>query len=198
MNTITEVDTLKITFSDGTETNLPRWFTNQFDYFKNIIEDLGEEMEDNNGNEYKYLELDFAKGGMGSEIGSLLTKPILAFLKRLAYHIEFIADDDFDEEEKTSKTNSNSSEWNTPDGYQTKIITRLIKENKWNELFKIYFVTDYLGNSKICHAITDVVLKYLSDSNLIDVEKLQEKFNLKSQFTPSQQKDILSKFDWRE
>lgn len=203
MDTINEINTLKITFSDGTETMLPKWFTSQFDYFKNIIEDLGEEKETKDGKEYRYLELEFTEGGMGSDLGELLTKPILAFLKRLAYHIEFLGDDkdDFwgDEDLDSLKPVLNKeTEWNSPDGYQTKMITKFIKDDKWHELFRIYFVTDYLGNSKICHAITDIIMKYFADHHMINIEKLLPMFNIKSQFTAAQQKEILSNFDWRD
>lgn len=197
MNTINEVKTLKITFGDGTETTLQKWFTNQFDYFKNIIEDLGEEMVDDNGNEYKYLELEFTEGGMGSELGTMLTKPILAFLKRLAYHIEFLGGDD-ELDDVTEKKSNNHSGWNKPDSYQTKMLMKYIKQDEWDELFKIYFVTDYLGNSMICHAITDTILNHLSDAKCINIAKLQSKFGITSQYTLSQQTDIIKKFDWRE
>lgn len=206
MDTINEVTTLHITFEDGTETDLPRWFTTQFDYFTNIIEDLGEEMVDDNGKDYKYLELDFA-GGMGSDLAVLLTKPTLAFLKRFAYHIEFLGNDDLDELDELEDGYNDKAdepeiqtkdEWNKPDGYQSKIIMKYISDNRWNELFQIYAVTDYLGNAKICHAITDTIMKYISNNNLIDIKKIQDKFNVKSQFTPSQQDEILAKFDWRE
>jgi hypothetical protein len=213
MNSIQDVETLKITFTDDSETSLPKWFTDQFEYFKNIIEDLGEDECTDNGTEYKRLELDM-RGGMGSELANLLTKPILSFLKRFAYHINFLKEGDFDEDldddldddfddplrDKIddSKDDSPKSDWNTPDGYQTKRIMNFIASGKWNELFQIYAVADYLGNPKICHAITDTIIKHLSDSNMIDIEKIQNKFNLKSQFTASQQKEILTKFDWRE
>ena len=211
MDSRQELNTLKITFEDDTETVLPMWFTDQFEYFKNLIEDVGEEKYDDNGDDYKYLELDF-RGGMGSDMACLVTKPVLAFLKRFAYHIKFLKegdldefDDDFDDindpledtEQHLGKKNEHS-DWNEPDGFQTKSIMKFIHDDKWDELFQIYAVTDYLGNSKICHAITDTIMKYFNDNGIINVEKLQKKFNLESQFTPSQQKEILVKFDWRE
>jgi hypothetical protein len=212
MDTHQDVETLKITFEDDTEASLPLWFTNQFDYFKNIIDDLGEEMYDDDGKEYKHFEMDF-RGGMGSELGYLLTKPVLAFLKRFTYHIKFLKegdiddlDEDFDDINDPIEDNDpinesdkkKHSDWNGPDGFQTKSIMKYINNEKWDELFQIYAVTDYLGNSKICHAITDTIIKYFNDNGLINVEKIQDKFGLKSQFTKAQQKEILAKFDWRE
>ena len=210
MDSRQELSTLKITFKDDTETVLPMWFTDQFDYFKNLIEEVGEEMSDNNGDDYMYLELDF-RGGMGSDMACLVTKPVLSFLKRFAYHIKFLKEGDLDEfdddfedindplddtikKEETGK----HSDWNDQDGFQTKSIMKFIHKDKWNDLFQIYAVTDYLGNPKICHAITDTIMKYFGDNGLINVKKLQKKFNLKSQFSLLQQQEILAKFDWRE
>lgn len=203
MNRFNEVITLHIIFEDATSMDFPRWFTKQFDYFTNIIEDLGEERYDDNGKEYKYFELDFREG-MGQELASLLTKPILSFLHRFAYHIEFLGNDDLDELDSDLDVNVNvnnqpsKSEWNKPDGYQIKTIMKFISESKWDDLFEIYVVADYLGNAKICHAITDTIISNFKNTNMIDIKKIQDMFNLKSQFTPSQQDEILAKFDWRE
>ena len=186
MNSLQDVETLRITFTDGTETELPKWFTDQFEYFKNIIEDIGEDEYTDDDKEYKRLKLDMRDGGMGSELANLLTKPVLSFLRRFAYHIKFLKegnldddmDDDFDDDfddplrDKISDESSkkNEDDWCTPDGYQTKRIMNFITSNKWNDLFHSYAVADYLGNQKICHAMTDAIINYFGENNMIDIE----------------------------
>lgn len=189
-----DVQTLLIKFSDGSEVRLQEWFTNQFEYFKSIINELGEDRWDSDkGKEYKFLVIELDEN---SETGlsRMLSKSKLSFLRRFAYHLHFMKEDD---SESTGGTDGVDNEWTPPDTFQVKTITKFIIDDNWEELFEIFALSDYLGNRQICYAITDQVITYFSANNFMNVEKLEEIFKVTSELSKDQQETILNKFDWR-
>lgn len=177
-------NTLKIIFGDGSSMFLPKWFTDQFSYFKDLIDDTGSAMEDKQKNEYKYLEINVNY----TELGRLIDKPVLIFLKKFAYHYAFLHEDNL----------KNAMIWNKEDVFLNSLIQKYIQESKFDELFRIYVAADYLGNIQMCHIITDTFLKHLSINDLTHINEFKKIFDINSQFTPQEEEDILRAFKWED
>lgn len=180
---LTEINTLKITFEDGTTTLLPKWFTDQFDYFKDIIEDMGVDKVNDDNIEYKYFEIDL-RGG--SELSRLLSKTVLAFLKRYAYHTSFVLG-------ATAK----EDKWHTTDTFQMGMIMKLMDAKEYNELFQIYSAANYLGYAPLCHAITDELIMKM-EAKKFDMNVIASEFKIPMPtFNCDDQKNILRQYEWQ-
>lgn len=191
MDALSETITLKITFPDGKSTKMEKWFTDQFVYFRDIIEDIGESRCESDGKMYKYLEIDMSTD---CELSKFLTKNTLIYLKRHAYHCAFMYDDD-----ETDHFDDPNEKWSTNDDDSVaKMLEKYIDRENMNELFKVYLAADYLGNSILSHAITDVLINYISTKGCLNISKLEKAFGVKSKFNKEKQEEIFSKFEWEQ
>lgn len=184
MNSFSVVNTLKIIFEDGSSELLPKWFTDQFSYFVDILEDIGETRYMDNENEYEYLEIYLSSC---PNLAKLLTKPVLQFLKKFAYHYTHLYEDD---------TNVNNDNWFIKDEFQRRIIQKFIDDDKIDELCQIFITSDYLGNIILCQIITDMLIKQISSTNFLNIEKIEKIFGVKSKFQKNKQNEIYKKIQW--
>ncbi len=216
MDELTEINTLKLTLADGTAVLLPIWFTNQYSYFKNIIEELGEVRVSDEGTEYKFFELDLSSSPL-EDLKRLITKPVIMFLKRYAYHVtflysgedkrpkkktnEYLSDDEQQSvSDKTSHVHQDdepTQEWHNHDSFEEKMILKYIDDNLFEELFQIYNAANYLGSDALCQTITDILMKFFKRAALTNIFNLQNHFMLTPEFTQAQQSEILKKFEWQ-
>ena len=180
-----ETNTLKLTFEDASSVMLPKWFTDQFEYFTNLLEEIGVEQWNEDGTLYKYLELDLRNS---MELSRLLTKPVLGFLKKYAYHTHIL--------NETSKTTMNEIVWHTPDILQSKMILKYINDENYDELFHIYVAANYVGYMPLCHAITDEIVR---KTRSLDIDSIVSLFKLSNEsFTEKERKRILKKYEWND
>ena len=184
MDSLDDANTLKLILDDGQTVLLPKWFSNQFEYFKNILEDIGETLEDINGNDYKYLELDLK----GTELGELLDVNVLLFLKKYAYYMECMTDGRRDDDEG----------WHKSDNFQRQKIDKYLNDQKFNDLFKLYVAVNYLMNTELSQTITDCVLSYMDKKNILNIGDIMKTFNIESEYSSDQQKNILNAFAWND
>ena len=77
MDSLVEVNNLTLKYPDGFTVALPKWFSNQYLYFRDMMEDIGEVEYDDDGNEYKCLEIDLA---YNPQLLELLSKRVLLIL----------------------------------------------------------------------------------------------------------------------
>lgn len=188
-----DTNTLKLIFQDNSSVLLPKWFTDQFEYFNNLLEETGTECVNEDDIAYKYLELDLR---YQSELSRLLTKPILSFLKKYAYHTLLLIENESDDIVETNNDLYNNN-WKKGDILQSKMILKFIEENNYDELFRIYIVANYLGFIPLCHVITDEIIQ---KTNGLNIHQIMDLFKLPNDLslTTTDRNNIIKTFEWNE
>lgn len=174
-----EDETITLTIKIKNETyNLCKWFTKQYTYFNDIIEDNGitktTKTAKTTTEKHKYLKLDIKN----TPLEQMINTRILIFLYNFSNNYRRF---------------ENLPDYLPPDNILYKMIKTQITEKTVEDLFQILITADYLGNTYLAQNITEIYVKHVYQQ-----QKFDKHNKLKSMIDKTKRTQIIKHIKGRE
>lgn len=187
---------LTLVTSDGKEESYEKWFLELNPTLKYVMEDVG--IDNENGD-----KLDVSIFPSDNILPQCLDFGNLKIIEKWCEHYHNTSlsrnTNSISQEEKL-KTLDVMDKWHTADSWEVDFVDKMIHigstQNPPYELFmKVFALSDYLGNQRFCHVLTDRWINHLSLHQMLNPEVLQSKLNIKG-YLPLDRDYQWKKYNW--